>query len=122
MKIIHQSLAGLLPELRGRKVDQVRVAPLIKSFPDPSGLPRYASWVVVSAALDWERWVEWRLLVGRARAGGTDEGARAPPPPRPAGQKALARGEGRGRGGGLPRGRGAPRPRRRRGGRRPRVG
>jgi hypothetical protein len=51
MKIIHQSLAGLLQELRGRKVEQVRVAPLIKSFPDPSGLPRYARWVVVSAAL-----------------------------------------------------------------------
>ena len=79
MKIIHQSLAGLLQELRGRKVEQVRVAPLIKSFPDPSGLPRYASWVVVSAALDWERWVEWRLLVGRARAEVTDEGAGLPP-------------------------------------------
>jgi len=78
MKIIHQSLAGLLQELRGRKVEQVRVAPLIKSFPDPSGLPRYASWVVVSAALDWERWVEWRLFVGRARAEVTDQGVGLP--------------------------------------------
>ena len=90
MKIIHQSLAGLLQELRGRKVEQVRVAPLIKSFPDPSGLPRYASWVVVSAALDWERWVEWRLLVGRARAEVTDEGAGLPGTLAQLGTKILA--------------------------------
>ena len=90
MKIIHQSLAGLLQELRGRKVEQVRVAPLIKSFPDPSGLPRYASWVVVSAFLDWERWVEWRLLVGRARAEVGDHGAGLPSTLAQLGVKLLA--------------------------------
>ncbi len=90
MKIIHQSLAGLLQEIRGRKVEQVRVAPLIKSFPDSSGLPRYASWVVVSAALDWERWVEWRLLVGRARAEVTDDGAALPGTLAQLGTKILA--------------------------------
>ena len=66
------------------------MAPLIKSFPDPSGLPRYASWVVVSAALDWERWVEWRLLVGRARAEVTDDGAGLPGTLAQLGTKILA--------------------------------
>ena len=78
MKIIHQSLAGLLQELKARKVEQVRVAQFIRSEADPTGLPRYTSWVVVSAFLDWERWVEWRLFVGRARAEVGDHGAGLP--------------------------------------------
>ena len=78
MKIIHQSLAGLLQELKARKVEEVRVAQFIRSEADPGGFPRYTSWVVVSAFLDWERWAEWRLFVGRARAEVTDQGVGLP--------------------------------------------
>ena len=29
-----------------------------------AGLPRYTSWVIVSAHVDcWEKWTEWRLVV-----------------------------------------------------------
>ena len=75
MKIIHGSLSGLLTEVKERgKVDGVRVAALMQSSIEGAGIPRYTSWVIVSAPLDWETWAEWRLVVGRQRAEVTDQG------------------------------------------------
>jgi hypothetical protein len=42
------------------------------------GVPRYTSWVIVSARVEWDAWVEWRLLVGRQRAEFTELGFRVP--------------------------------------------
>ena len=56
MKIIYGSLSGLLVEVKERgKVDDVRVAALMQSTVEGAGLPRYTSWVIVCAALDWRR-------------------------------------------------------------------
>ena len=42
-------------------------------------MPRYTSWVIVSAHVDhWEKWAEWRLVVGRQRAEITEHGFRVP--------------------------------------------
>ena len=69
MKIIHGSLSGLLAEVKERgKVDGVRLAALMQSTVEGAGIPRYTSWVIVSAHVDWEKWAEWRLVVGRQRA------------------------------------------------------
>jgi hypothetical protein len=79
MKIIHGSLSGLLTEVKGQgKVDGVRVAALMQSTVEGSSLPRYTSWIVVSAPIDWERWAEWRLLVGRGRAEVGEHGCEVP--------------------------------------------
>jgi hypothetical protein len=75
MKIIHGSLSGLLTEVKERsKADGIRVAALMQSSIEGAGIPRYTSWVIVSAPLDWETWAEWRLVVGRQRAEVTDQG------------------------------------------------
>ena len=70
MKIMHGSLSGLLTELKEHgKVDRVRVAALMQSTLTPGMAgPLYASWIVVTAALDGSAWTEWRMLVGRQRA------------------------------------------------------
>jgi hypothetical protein len=69
----------LLGELRERgKVDGVRLAALLQSATESAGTPRYTAWVIVSAALDFEAWAEWRLLVGRQRAELTEHGFRVP--------------------------------------------
>jgi len=60
------------------KVDRVRVAALMQSTFEGAGLPRYTSWVIVSAPLEWETWAEWRLAVGRQRAEITEHGSRVP--------------------------------------------
>jgi hypothetical protein len=79
MKIIHGSLSALLAEVKEHgKVDGVRVAALMQSVTEGSGVPRYTSWVIVSADVDWEIWAEWRLLVGRQRAEVTETGVRVP--------------------------------------------
>jgi hypothetical protein len=79
MKIIHGSLSALLSEVKAHgKTDGVRVAALMQSTVEGVGLPRYTSWVIVSAQVDWERWAEWRLVVGRQRAEITEEGFRVP--------------------------------------------
>ena len=79
MKLIHGSLSSLLGELKGRgKVDGVRVAALMQSVTEGSGVPCYTSWIVVSAQVDWETWAEWRLLIGRQRAEVTEMGVRVP--------------------------------------------
>jgi hypothetical protein len=79
MKIVHGSLSGLLAEVKERgKVDGVRVAALMQSVVEGAGIPRYTSWVIVSAQVDWEQWAEWRLVVGRQRAEVTEHGFRVP--------------------------------------------
>ena len=67
MKIIHGSLSGLLTEVKEHgTVDGVRVAAMMQSTFEGAGLPRYTSWMIVSArADDSEQWAEWRLVVGR---------------------------------------------------------
>ena len=80
MKIIHGALSGLLTEVKEHgKVDGVRVAALMQSTIEGAGLPRYISWVIVSAPVNhWEQWAEWRLVVGRQRAEITEHGVRVP--------------------------------------------
>ena len=79
MKVIHGSLSSFLTELKERgKVDGVRVAAMMQSTFEGAGLPRYTSWVIVSAHADWESWAEWRLVVGRRRAEVTEHGFRVP--------------------------------------------
>ena len=79
MKIIHGSLSSLLTEVKEQgKVDGVRVAAMMQSAFESTGTPRYTSWVIVSAHVDWEKWAEWRFVVGRQRAEVTDQGFRVP--------------------------------------------
>ena len=79
MKIIHGSLSALLTEVKERgKVAGVRVAAMMQSTVDGPGIPRYTSWVIVSGHVDWEKWAEWRLVVGRQRAEVTEHGFRVP--------------------------------------------
>jgi hypothetical protein len=78
MKIIHGSLKGLLNEVKDKKVEAVRVAVFMQSDVVPNGIPRYTCWVIVSAPLDWEQWVEWRQVVGRGLAELTEGGANVP--------------------------------------------
>ena len=79
MELIHGSLRSLLTEIKeAGKIDGVRVAAMLQSTTEGGGIPRYTSWVVVSAQVDWEKWAEWRLLVGRQRAEVTEHGLRVP--------------------------------------------
>ena len=80
MKIVHGSLSALLTEVKEQgKVDGVRVAAMMQSTFEGAGLPRYTSWVIVSARVDhWEEWAEWRFVVGRQRAAVTEHGFRVP--------------------------------------------
>jgi hypothetical protein len=80
MKLIYGSLSALLVEVKERgKGDDVRVAALMQSTVEGAGLPRYTSWVIVSAHVDyWEKWAEWRLVVGRQRAEVSEHGVRVP--------------------------------------------
>jgi len=79
MKVIHGALSGLLAEVKEHgKVDGVRLAALLQSATERSGALRYTSWVIVSAPLDWQAWLEWRLLVGRQRAALTEDGFQVP--------------------------------------------
>ena len=79
MKVIHASLSALLSEVKERgKVDGVRLAAFTHSQTVGRGVPRYTSWVIVSAHIDWEKWAEWRLLVGRQRAELSEHGLRVP--------------------------------------------
>ena len=78
MKIIHGSLKGLLNEVKDRKVEAVRVAALMQSDVVANGVPRYTSWIVVSAPVDWDEWIEWRHVIGRGRAEIGEDGAHIP--------------------------------------------
>ncbi len=71
--------SALLTEVKEQgKLDGVRVAAMMQSTVENAGLPRYTSWVIVSAHVDWEKWAEWRLVVGRQRAEMTERGFRVP--------------------------------------------
>ena len=73
MKIIHGSLSGLLAEVKVQGPhDGVRVAALMQSTVEGAGMPRYTSWVIVSGRVAGDQWAEWRLVVGRQRAGITE--------------------------------------------------
>ena len=79
MKIIHGSLSTLLSEVKEHgKVDGARVAAMMQGSVEGAGIPRYTSWEIVSAHVDWEKWAEWRLVVGRQRAELTEHGFRVP--------------------------------------------
>ncbi len=68
MKILHASLRTFLDEVK-TSGNAVRVAALMQSTLTPAmAVPLYASWIVVTAALDDGAWAEWRTLVGRQRA------------------------------------------------------
>lgn len=68
MKILHASLSTFLEEVKTGG-QPVRVAALIQSTMTPAmAAPLYASWIVVTAALEGGAWAEWRILVGRQRA------------------------------------------------------
>ena len=113
MKIIHGSLSALLVEVKEHgKVDGVRVAALMQSTIEGAGIPRYTSWVIVSAHVDWEKWAEWRLVVGRQRAEVTEHGFRVPDEARRAHRGEARRGARLDRGGGARDARRHPRRRR----------
>ena len=77
--MIHGSRSALLTEVKERgKLDGVRVAAMIQRNPEGPGVPTYACWIVVTAHVDWRQWAEWRLLVGRQRGEGTEQGVRVP--------------------------------------------
>ena len=79
MKVIHAALSGLLGEVRDAgKADGVRLAAVMQSAVEGAGTLRYTSWVIVSAEVDWQKWTEWRLLVGRQRAALTEDGFQVP--------------------------------------------
>ena len=81
MKIIHGSLSALLVEVKEHgKVDGVRVAALMQSTVEGAGMPRYTSWVIVSAHVDREK-VGGVAARGRAAAR-RDHRARVPRPRR----------------------------------------
>ena len=60
------------------KVDGVRVAAMMQSTFEGARTPRYTSWVIAPAVGDWDRWIEWRLVVERQRAEVTERGFRVP--------------------------------------------
>ena len=78
MKIIHASLQALLSEVKERNVGAVRLAAVMQNDPPGNGLPRRTSWIVVSAPVGRDRWVEWRHSVGRDGPDLEEEGAQVP--------------------------------------------
>lgn len=70
MKLVFDSLDALLTELRDRRVEVVRVSPAVEldTGPRTDGVPHVVTRVLVTAALDNQRWAEWRHWVGRAVA------------------------------------------------------
>jgi hypothetical protein len=80
MKLIFDSLDGLLLELRDRKVQVVRLSPAIhlETGPRTAGVPHLTSRVVVTAALDEHLWAEWRYWVGRGLAEVGEQGLHLP--------------------------------------------
>jgi hypothetical protein len=70
MKLVFDSLEGLLTELRDRKVAVVRVCSAIHSDAGmrTAGIPHLTRRIVVTAATDTDLWAEWRYYVGRGLA------------------------------------------------------
>lgn len=64
MKIMFDSLEGLLTELRDRKVGVVRLCSAIHSDAGvrTAGIPHLTRRIVVTAAIDTDLWAEWRYF------------------------------------------------------------
>jgi hypothetical protein len=74
MKLIFDSLEALLAELRDRKVEVVRVSPMLyaETGARTAGIPHLTSRVVVTAAIDERLWAEWRYNGGVTLASCTE--------------------------------------------------
>ncbi|HUF91910.1 MAG TPA: hypothetical protein VMR23_05995, partial [Candidatus Limnocylindria bacterium] len=70
MKIMFDSLEGLLTELRDRKIEVVRLCSAIHCDAGvrTAGIPHLTRRIVVTAAIDTDLWAEWRYFVGRGVA------------------------------------------------------
>jgi hypothetical protein len=70
VKLLFDSLDALLTELRDAGVQVVRVSPAlaIEAGPRMGGVPHAVVRVLVTAALDEQRWAEWRLWIGQTMA------------------------------------------------------
>jgi hypothetical protein len=80
MKLIFDSLDAMLTELRERKVDVVRISPVIQAETGArtAGVPHLTSRVIVTAAIDERFWAEWRYWVGRSVAEVNERGLHLP--------------------------------------------
>ncbi|MBI4611408.1 MAG: hypothetical protein HY726_20650 [Candidatus Rokubacteria bacterium] len=91
MKLIFGTLAAMVAELVERKVEAVRIAPLVQSERGrATGVPYHTSWIVVTAELGDHAWAECRLWVGRGMGEIADGGTRLPEAIRERGEKLLA--------------------------------
>ena len=79
MKIIHASLEALLTEVKERNVGAVRIGAVMQSEAAGNGIPRCTSWIVVSAPVGWDQWVEGRHRIGRDGTDLRDEADDIPP-------------------------------------------
>jgi hypothetical protein len=96
MKLIYGTLGAMLAELRERKVEAVRIARFIQSEAGrTTGIPWYASRIVVTAPLDGGLWAECRLSAGRGMAELAEGAVRLPEALRQRGEKLLAEVKGR---------------------------
>jgi hypothetical protein len=93
MKLLFESLDGLLTELRDSKVQVVRVSPAlaIEAGPRTGGIPHAVVRVLVTAALDDSWWAEWRLWIGQTMADPTRQDVEVPTWLNEARDRALAR-------------------------------
>ncbi len=80
MKLIFDSLDAMLSELRDRKVEVVRISPVIQAETGArtAGIPHLTSRAVVTAAIDERFWAEWRYWVGRSVAEVSERGLHLP--------------------------------------------
>jgi len=75
MKIVHGVLSALLAEVSAHgQGDEVRLAALMESTVEGTGIPVYTSWVIVSGRAAGGQWMEWRLTAGRQGGEITDRG------------------------------------------------
>ena len=70
MKLLFDSLDGLLTELRDANVKAIRVSPAlaVETNARTGGIPHVVVRVLVTAVLDEHRWAELRLWIGQSMA------------------------------------------------------
>ena len=70
MKLLFDSLDGLLTELCDANVKVVRIssALAVETNARTGGIPHVVVRVLVTAVMDESRWAEWRLWIGQAMA------------------------------------------------------
>jgi hypothetical protein len=92
VKLLFDSLDGLLAELRDRSIAIVRVSSAveIEAGRRPAGVPHVVSRVLVTAALGEASWAEWRHWVGQAAVEVGRSEFQLPPSLREAQDRALA--------------------------------